>query len=1622
MKCFLQAAELDGDDVVLWNQFGTLSCSMGSLSMARFAFEQGLRVSPTNGICMEKLMEVLIAIGDEAQCLGLAKQLLNKWPGHIRALHVKSTIEGTELGLSGFGQLEPKHPRLNFKRKSDIPNIPAERIRQDMHLQLTDLTWSALVEKTVDVLKAIDVPSLQRVIICIDRGTSNEAGDAKEESSVPGKGPQSHERCNTRSGSQKRGKVLWVPGMDRHDNFRKLEQFISKETSLNKEVDSTCSSNQFAALSLYTPELVASDIKQFIGSIPEHCNASQLGSLLLEEIADLHLNFGDYFIKLPELEQMTRQWHQDQTPRCHLYLAEVCFDLGSHPGNKMRREEFLSQSNYHTCMVMTDFLSNGGTSEDLTSFWARYCWIRGCLSLSEGDKERALGHFNSALSYLKEPFFSPNFKIEKWLTPERITLEVYSIQLDFLLKNDNRELRRLSNSQCINVLSPLLLSIKDDFKWDPDAVALEISALDLLISACEKEERLNLKMYLEAHKRKLQLLRAFSVMNKRGPCSEIVETLKSNPVERIVGVIRDISKITGLIKTSIDKSDFSTGLDVLTSLVGTIAEIQTLLLIMMRSILTQSAFNNRSVDPEQIESACIVDAACSFCKLQHLDPSASIEAQVDLIVLVHDILADCGLCCAGKDYKGEEGTFLKFAIHHLLTLDAKLKVLHGIEEAASSNEQPKDDFEESDIGTALSQSIFCLYGINMNPDSTSEGLVKHKNTGRGDYSTKEHCADLFQYILPYAKEFPKSGLIKLRRVLRAIHKHFPQPPNEMLSSNAIDKFLDGSDCCEKQLLEIYEFNGGREAIINILFPDGQRSEALEKLSSSSSEPYSEVYSNLYYFIAQAEDASAAEKYAGFVLQKEGEDFVEQNANFFKYDLLYNPLHFESWQKLANIYDEEVDLLLNDGSKCMSISDWRKQAALHQRVQAGRRRSRRCLLITLTLASTSSDESQTNELLALGYYDVLHNAVPFYDQRSLVLTKDAEWLAFCQSSMKHFEKAFALSPEWLHALYLGKLCEKLGRPSAKAFWYYSKARELKPTAVDPFYRLHASRLKLLYTHGKQSYVIQTVASYAYNESAKEAICAMLGWEKDNLDPSKCNDEMIDLPKDGGDLGLELIEKAWSVLYNDCLLALGSCVQGELKHFHKAKYKIAQGLYKRGDLGDLERARDELSFCFKSSRTSFAINMWEIDAMARKGRRKNISVSGGKINLRPSLSESSRKFVTCIRKYLLLYFNLLERTGDVCTLEQAYTHLCTDKKFSVCIGDLVPVGLGKYIQVLASAMQNAQDAASVEQLLGRMFTALMENVRLWGDIGSLPEVICPDLSEINLLGYIHQYIQVLERKLQLDQLELINEKIQKHINYPKFSNNNLIEVSKLASFSWCWCLLMKLASISAVPETAQTNHNDNRAPVSENGLILYANLQPDELLMSRPTGPAMSRGIDMNLYENLLRISNLQIRQVAEEKMKEAIKLMRSCYNFYRESICGTLPSGIHLYTVLAPPAVPTSTGQVKEPVEDAGNIDLSVPDKLLLWAYALIRGQYCNISAVVKYCEEKKLRRRKGLPGISRASPLPALRLSASNTVTNTTGIDRGEGSVDPSDAVLPMDPLEGPTTSVVANETDMTGS
>lgn len=63
--------------------------------------------------------------------------------------------------------------------------------------------------------------------------------------------------------------------------------------------------------------------------------------------------------------------------------------------------------------------------------------------------------------------------------------------------------------------------------------------------------------------------------------------------------------------------------------------------------------------------------------------------------------------------------------------------------------------------------------------------------------------------------------------------------------------------------------------------------------------------------------------------------------------------------------------------------------------------------------------------------------------------------------------FCCRQDWSHAFYIGKLCEKLGYSHEISLSYYDKAIDLNPSAVDPVYRMHASRLKLLYTRGKQN---------------------------------------------------------------------------------------------------------------------------------------------------------------------------------------------------------------------------------------------------------------------------------------------------------------------------------------------------------------------------------------------------------------------------------------------------------------------------------------------------------------------------------------------------------------------------
>lgn len=216
-----------------------------------------------------------------------------------------------------------------------------------------------------------------------------------------------------------------------------------------------------------------------------------------------------------------------------------------------------------------------------------------------------------------------------------------------------------------------------------------------------------------------------------------------------------------------------------------------------------------------------------------------------------------------------------------------------------------------------------------------------------------------------------------------------------------------------------------------------------------------------------------------------------------------------------------------------------------------------------------------------------------------------------------------------------------------------------------------------------------------------------------------------------------------------------------------------------------------------------------------------------------------------------------------------------------------------------------------------------------------------------SYIHKYIQSLERNVRLDTIETINEKIRKRFKNPKLSNSNIAKICKHASVAWCRSIVISLASITPL-QAENSNPHVLSAVVggSEICPLLYVDLQANELLSSFED-PTHSEALEMKWGQVVTRMRSILIKQSSEENMEAASTLLRCAYNFYRESSCGTLPSGINLFTT---PSRLTE-GSYPPSMEGVEIIDLSTPRKLLLWAYTLVHGRYSNILAVVKHCEE-----------------------------------------------------------------------
>lgn len=216
------------------------------------------------------------------------------------------------------------------------------------------------------------------------------------------------------------------------------------------------------------------------------------------------------------------------------------------------------------------------------------------------------------------------------------------------------------------------------------------------------------------------------------------------------------------------------------------------------------------------------------------------------------------------------------------------------------------------------------------------------------------------------------------------------------------------------------------------------------------------------------------------------------------------------------------------------------------------------------------------------------------------------------------------------------------------------------------------------------------------------------------------------------------------------------------------------------------------------------------------------------------------------------------------------------------------------------------------------------------------------------YLFKYIQILETNSRLEALEGINEKMRKRLKNPKLSNSNCAKVHKHISMAWCRCLVTSLASITPIntrfsTESQVTTRLDGG---SVNNQLLCIDLHTEELWQSSFEDPNHLKSMGSKWNSLLSKIKDVVIKSPSEENLEAATTMLRSSYNFYRESSCALLPSCLHIYVV--PCELPTE-GHIQNVVDIH---ETNTAKKLLLWAYTLLHGHcYTNVSVIIKFCEE-----------------------------------------------------------------------
>ncbi|KAH9799725.1 hypothetical protein KPL71_000441 [Citrus sinensis] len=385
--------------------------------------------------------------------------ILRHWPSHSRALPVKNTIEETELVLyapRGIDKLEPKHVRLIFidKRKAATEildeGVVCKKRNQNIELCLAGSSWAALADTLLDILRSLNGCGSE---VRVEKAPKS--GDVRLAIRLP-------------TSSQ----MVMGFGEKKGTNSSGIGEIMHVDHANSLDIE-------------------CCDVTTFMRETSKNYGAYRMGHLLLEHAARRSLMCHDAFLKFMELEKLTRYSGLDRTTECSLFLPELYYDLGSSPSNVLKRSEFISEASYHLCKIIESvsldypfdftcapgnvncsskesFQGTNGASANNTichdslldssllsnksSFWVRYFWLSGRLSILDGNRSKAHEQFCIDLSlfekkeHMNDSISSiclPHCKTVRGITIGRILHEFFFFNIDYQITVLHRYLQLL---------------------------------------------------------------------------------------------------------------------------------------------------------------------------------------------------------------------------------------------------------------------------------------------------------------------------------------------------------------------------------------------------------------------------------------------------------------------------------------------------------------------------------------------------------------------------------------------------------------------------------------------------------------------------------------------------------------------------------------------------------------------------------------------------------------------------------------------------------------------------------------------------------------------------------------------------------------------------------------------------------------------------------------------------------------------------------------------------------------------------------------------------------------------------------------------------------------------------